>query len=110
VEWPSAITWSIDKLSASKMTALVQRGAPRDFSDLYELCWSGLLEVNDCWMLWKQKNPDIPPADAARKIISRLAMIEVTRPLDSIQPESAQTRARLVRAWYRDTFTRHHHP
>jgi len=90
---------------ASKMTALVQRGAPRDFTDIHQLCKAGIVSTSDCWQWWSAKNPGIPVDEAKRKVITRLAMIETSRPLETIQPAEARNRAALVRAWYRDHFS-----
>ena len=89
---------------ASKMTALVLRGAPRDFTDIYELCRLEIITTIDCWLLWSEKNPGISVSEAKRKVITRLLMIETARPLDSIQPTTAREKAGLVRRWYHDTF------
>jgi len=42
--------------------------------------------------------------EAKRKIITRLAMIETSRPLEKIPPGEARDRASLVRDWYRQVF------
>lgn len=46
---------------ASKMTALVERGAPRDLRDIHELCRRGLVFNAQCWELYEQKNPGRAP-------------------------------------------------
>jgi predicted nucleotidyltransferase component of viral defense system len=46
---------SLADLVSSKMVALVERGAPRDFLDIYTLCQAGLLSVADCWALWRRQ-------------------------------------------------------
>lgn len=71
---------------ASKMTALVERGAPRDFTDIYALCSSDVASVGDCWNWWAAKNRGLAVDEAKRKIIAKLASIETFRPLDKIQP------------------------
>lgn len=42
--------------------------------------------------------------EAKRKIIARLAMIEASRPLETIQPGEARDRAARVREWYSGVF------
>jgi predicted nucleotidyltransferase component of viral defense system len=43
--WPGGLGLdSFDELIASKMSALVERGAPRDFRDIYSVCEVGLCE------------------------------------------------------------------
>ncbi len=61
---PMAAKWSpvmIETLRdnvASKMTALVERGAPRDLRDIYELCIREISNPTECWHLWNDKNPE----------------------------------------------------
>jgi hypothetical protein len=92
---------------ASKMTALVRRGAPRDFSDIYELVNAGVCRSDECWHLHTLKNPDVTVDEAKRKVLARLEMIAVARPLETIQPTAARGRATLVRDWYRVHFCTH---
>jgi predicted amidophosphoribosyltransferase len=40
-------------LVASKMVALVKRGAPRDFRDVFTVCTAGLTTPSDCWQWWR---------------------------------------------------------
>lgn len=39
---------------ASKMNALVDRGAPRDFLDIRAVIVKGLVSVEECWALWQR--------------------------------------------------------
>jgi hypothetical protein len=89
---------------ASKMTALVQRGAPRDFLDVYQLCAHGVMNAADCWNAFSEKNPDVALDEAKRKIVARLTMIETTRPLETIQPAEDREQAARVRDWYYRVF------
>jgi hypothetical protein len=75
------------------MTALVQRGAPRDFLDIYHVCTRGVMSMADCWRAFTEKGLGIDIAEAKRKIIARLAMIEASRPLETIQPGEARDQA-----------------
>ena len=43
--------------------------------------------------------------EAKRKIIARLAMIEASRPLETIEPAESREQAARVREWYYDVFT-----
>ena len=90
---------------ASKMTALVQRGAPRDFLDIYQICTRNVLSMADCWHAFMQKGLGIGINEAKRKIIARLAMIEASRPLETIEPAESREQAARVREWYYDVFT-----
>ena len=52
--WPGGILLdSLDDLVASKMVALVERGAPRDFRDIHAVCGAGLFDPPGCWRLWE---------------------------------------------------------
>ncbi|MEJ2353711.1 MAG: nucleotidyl transferase AbiEii/AbiGii toxin family protein [Anaerolineales bacterium] len=46
---------SFPDLVASKMVALVERGAPRDFRDIHAVCHAGLITPQKCWDLWRQR-------------------------------------------------------
>jgi hypothetical protein len=89
---------------ASKMTALVQRGAPRDFLDIYQVCTRGVSSMAECWTWFLEKNPGVTVDEAKRKIIARLAMIETTRPLETIEAGTAREHATCVRDWYHRVF------
>ena len=43
---------SLTDLIASKMIALVERGAPRDFLDIYTLCTTGISNLGKYFFLW----------------------------------------------------------
>lgn len=47
-QWINILLDSFADLLASKMTALVQRGAPRDFRDIHALCHFGLATPQYC--------------------------------------------------------------
>jgi hypothetical protein len=47
--WQGVKVDSLDDLIASKMTALVERGAPRDFLDIYTLCQNSIVTAVQCW-------------------------------------------------------------
>ena len=68
--------------AASKMTALVERGAPRDLRDIHQLCDRGLMSVDDCWTLYREKNPSGAERDAAAKVLYAVERLEMQRPLD----------------------------
>ena len=87
----------------SKMTALVERGAPRDLLDVYELCHRGLVAVADCWQLWRAKNPERHPAEGPEKVIFHVERLELQRPLSKLPPADRE-RAANVRGWFRAVF------
>lgn len=53
--WIDVLLDSLPDLSASKMVALVERGAPRDFRDIYTLCQAGVTTPQQCWALWRRR-------------------------------------------------------
>jgi len=53
--WSPVTLDSFDDLVASKMTALIERGAPRDFLDIYEICNKKLVTISRCWELWQER-------------------------------------------------------
>jgi hypothetical protein len=97
----------IDRLSdliASKMVALVERGAPRDFRDVHEVCAAGLVTPADCWRLWRQRQmqggSDADPHRARLAIDTHLQRIAQHRPLALIQDSTQQAEAARVRTWF----------
>ena len=107
-QWIDVSLDSFSDLLASKMTALVQRGAPRDFRDIYAICQAGLATPRHCWQLWQQRQPltgddgDFERAKVA--INSHLERIEQYRPLSTIADQEQYQQAARVRIWYRTEF------
>jgi hypothetical protein len=91
-------------LIASKMVALVERGAPRDFRDIYAVCHAGLMGPADCWSLWRQRQQmagsDIDPHRARLAIETHLTRISLHRPLEAIADPDQRTEAEAVRSWF----------
>lgn len=114
LEEPSRAGWidvpldSLADLVASKMTALVERGAPRDFLDIYTLCQAGLLSVSECWALWQRRQSlagsDTDASRARLAIETHLERIAVHRPLDKIADPGQRQQAQQVRDWYSSVF------
>ncbi|MCE7870658.1 hypothetical protein DYH09_09800 [bacterium CPR1] len=106
--WVDVNLDSLTDLVASKMAALVERGAPRDFRDLYSLCQAGLVDPGQCWKLWSRRQVAAgAEADfqrAALAVETHLTRIEDYRPLSSIQAPSDLQQARSVRKWFREVF------
>ncbi len=107
---PWADVWldSLPDLVASKMVALIERGAPRDFRDIYAVCQAGLTTPEQCWMLWRRRQQlagsDSEQARAGLAIETHLARIEQHRPLSQIEAASARVQAEQVRTWFREVF------
>jgi hypothetical protein len=107
--WPPGMLMdSFRELLAAKMVALVERGAPRDFRDVYEVCQAGLAQPGICWSLWRQRRElagdDSPPARARLAVLTHLQRIELHRPLQSIPDTAERARAEQLRAWFRGEF------
>ena len=99
---------SLADLAASKMTALVERGAPRDFLDIYTLCQAGLLRTDECWALWRRRQTlagsDADVSRAHLAIETHLERVVLHRPLEKIADSNQREQARQVRDWYLNEF------
>jgi predicted nucleotidyltransferase component of viral defense system len=101
---------SLDDLIASKMVALVERGAPRDFRDIYELCRCGLADPARCWDLWRRRQElagSDPDRDRARlAILTHLERIRQHRRLQDIPDPELRGQAERTRRWFGEEFLR----
>jgi len=99
---------SLADLTASKMTALVERGAPRDFLDIYTICRAGLVNMSECWALWRRRQTltgsDADRSRARLAIETHLERIALQRPLNQIADPQQQEQARQLREWYLNSF------
>lgn len=107
--WPTIALDSFDDLIASKMTALVERGTPRDFLDIYQMCREKLTTISRCWQLWEERekkrgvispNPQL----GCEGLLLHLSRIERTRPLDNISDSGQRKKAHDLRNWFKDEF------
>lgn len=105
--WPPVRIETLRDNVASKMTALVERGAPRDLRDIHELCQRGLTGVDECWELYREKNPATSAQHAAAKVLHTVERLEMQRPLHTIDQEQRRHEAEVVRRWYRTVFCPH---
>lgn len=105
--WPPVRIETLRDNIASKMTALIERGAPRDLRDIHHLCLKDFVTVAECWDLYRTKNPQQNPTEAAAKILHAIERLEMQRPLHAIPDEADRRDAATVRTWYRDVFCRH---
>jgi hypothetical protein len=114
LEPPALAPWipvpldSFADLLASKMTALVERGAPRDFRDIYMLCQAGLATPARAWELW-QKRQEMAGGDtnrdrAALAVQTHLARIVQHRPLAQVADPEQRAEAERVRTWLQREF------
>jgi len=108
--WPGGIRVdSLDDLVAGKMAALVERGAPRDFRDIYMLCQRGEFTPARCWELWRERQQrageDFDLQRAVIAIETHLARFEQARPLENIADAEQRTAAEHLRTWFRTEFS-----
>ena len=114
LEQPISAGWievpldSLSDLVASKMVALVERGAPRDFLDIFSLCQAGMLTIDDCWLLWRrrqtQAGSDVDLGRARLAIETHLERITLHRPLEQIADLGQRQQASQLRNWYLNDF------
>jgi hypothetical protein len=99
---------SFPDLVASKMVALVERGAPRDFLDIYSICGANLITPAECWDLWnKRQRLSAKDRDMKRAFLAietHLERIALHRPLENITDENQRQHARQVREWFASVF------
>ena len=98
--YPPVKIETIEDNLASKMTALVSRGAPRDFRDVYTVVKHGLSTVDNLWALWELKNPGVAKRDGQRQVIQHIEAIDSRRPLSSM-PLGERDAAESLRSWVR---------
>jgi hypothetical protein len=106
--WPGILLDDLPDLVASKMTALVERGAPRDFLDIYHLCQQGMMTPERCWALWHARQVEVEgEADQSRALLAvqlHLERIETHRPLLQINDPNERESADRLRRWFREEF------
>ena len=89
--------------------ALIERGAPRDFLDIYEICGQRIMTISQCWNLWKEREekrgnkfPD--PKIGCEGLLLHLSRIERVRPLVSITNLQERKHAEELRDWFKNEF------
>ena len=101
---------SLSDLVASKMVALVERGAPRDFLDIFTICHAGVLSVSECWALWQRRQSlagsDTDASRARLAIETHLERIALHRPIEQIADLAQREQAQQVRDWFSNVFLR----
>jgi hypothetical protein len=99
---------SFSDLVASKMVALVERGAPRDFRDIHAICQAGLSTPQECWELWRKRqqlaSSDTDSHRARLAVETHLERIARHRPVDEITDTEKRHEAQSLRAWFREVF------
>lgn len=114
LEAPSRAPWinvpldSLTDLVASKMVALVERGAPRDFRDIHALCQAGMVTEDACWDLWSRRQElagsDTDRDRACLAIETHLARIAQHRPLADMTDPKQRSEAEQLRTWFSKEF------
>ena len=106
--WVNVLLDSFSDLVASKMVALVERGAPRDLRDVYTFCQSGLTTPQQCWELWRRRQrlvgSDTDSERARLAVETHLERIAQHRPLAQIADPADRAAAQRVRTWFRGEF------
>jgi hypothetical protein len=102
--WPPILIETLADNVASKMNALVDRGSPRDFMDIYQVNSAGLMNQATCWELWERKNSGESRLPAKQKVLMHVTALEQRRPLTSIADAGERERASAVRRWFREEF------
>jgi len=106
--WVEVWLDSFSDLLASKMVALVERGAPRDFRDVYALCQAGLARPQQCWQLWQRRQQlagsDTDSARARLAVETHLERIVQHRPLVQVADPVDRAAAEQLRTWFTTEF------
>ncbi|MBU0491229.1 MAG: hypothetical protein KKA73_19860 [Chloroflexi bacterium] len=106
--WMDVLLDSWSDLVASKMVALVERGAPRDFRDIHALCRASLTTPPECWDLWRRRQrlagSDTDSVRVRLAVETHLARIAQHRPLDQIADLQQRAQAEQVRGWFAQEF------
>lgn len=106
--WTDVLLDSFQDLLASKMVALVERGAPRDFRDIYSVCRAGLATPAECWQQWRERQrlagSDTDSNRAQLAIETHLARIAQHRPMAEIGDPAQRAAAEDVRSWFAEEF------
>lgn len=102
--WPPIQVETLADNIGAKMNALVDRGAPRDFLDIYEIVVvRGIATATECWDLWQRKNPSLSVEDAKNIAVRKIVGIEQRTPLEMIA-ESERLEAEQRRAFFKGSF------
>jgi hypothetical protein len=114
VPWLAVLVDDFADLVASKMVALVERGAPRDFRDIFAICHAGLTTPGECWQWWRRRQAaagsDFDDARGALAVQSHLSRVEQHRPLAQINDPEERRAAEQLRSWFKETFLSEQHP
>jgi hypothetical protein len=106
--WVDVALDSLPDLVASKMVALVERGAPRDFRDIHTLSQEEQVTARECWRLWRERQElagsDPDPHRARLAVETHLSRIAQHRPLAAIAEPEQRAAAANLRNWFLHEF------
>lgn len=106
--WVDVWLDSFSDLLASKVVALVERGAPRDFRDVHAVCQTGLTTPQQCWQLWHRRqqlaDSDTNAMRARLAVETHLERIVQHRPLKQIADPADRAAAERLRTWFTTEF------
>lgn len=106
--WVDVSLDSLTDVLASKMVALVERGAPRDFRDVFAVCRAGLVTPEECWDLWRRRQrlagSDADAYRARVAIETHIERISRHRPLEKIEDSMQREEAATLREWFGQEF------
>jgi hypothetical protein len=106
--WTGVLLDSFADLIGSKMVALVERGAPRDFRDIHAVCQAHLTTPQQCWALWRERQhlvgSDANPQRAMLAVELHLSRVVQHRPLERIDDLQERKAAEEVRTWFTEEF------
>jgi hypothetical protein len=103
-DWAPVLIETLRDNIASKMVALVERGAPRDLRDVYELCARDMITIDECWQLWKDKTSGADDREGRDKVLFHVERLELQRPLERIASPHERANAAALRQWFRLRF------
>ncbi|HXV64089.1 MAG TPA: nucleotidyl transferase AbiEii/AbiGii toxin family protein [Vicinamibacteria bacterium] len=102
--WVDVSLDSLTDVLASKMVALVERGAPRDFRDVFAVCRASLATAEECWGLWRRRQElagsDTGAHRARLAIETHLERISRHRPLEAIEDATQREEVAILRQWF----------
>lgn len=104
--WEPILVESLADNVGSKMNALVQRGAPRDFSDILEVVTRGIASAEQCWDWWFRKNPGVDVRQARAQVLRHLEALEQRRSIEMIEGPEERAAAQRAREWIRQILLR----
>jgi hypothetical protein len=83
----------------------VDRGAPRDFTDIHAVITANVLSIDEAWAIWQQRNPRLDVEQAKAQVLKHLESIAARRPLDTLATKQRDTVGE-ARRWFREELTR----